>query len=108
VLLGVVRVAARDAGLSPPERLAAAWLVGGVCALLHAAPGIPAALLLLVLGVERRHPVLAGLASGLLVFFLGAFYYQLATTLLWKSAGLAGAGLLLLLARGALAWSRPR
>lgn len=61
-----------------------------------AAPGIIAALLVLLLGFQRGNPVLTGLAVIFLAVFLVAFYYHLDLTLLVKSGILliSGIGLL--------------
>ena len=63
------------------------------------APGISAAMLLVILGFAQSSRPLIGL--GLLAFagFLGTFYYQLTQTLLLKSAILTGTGLALLALR---------
>lgn len=63
------------------------------------APGISAAILLVMLGFAQSSRPLIGL--GLLAFagFLGTFYYQLTQTLLMKSAILTGTGLALLALR---------
>jgi hypothetical protein len=68
--------------------------IGGVFA-----PGISAAMLLVILGFAQSSRPLIGL--GLLAFagFLGTFYYQLTQTLLIKSAILTGTGLALLALR---------
>lgn len=66
----------------------------GVCGLW--APGITAALLVMVLGFASGRMALLGL--GILAFlgYLGHFYYSLQVTLLAKSAALVGTGLVLL------------
>lgn len=68
--------------------------IGGVFA-----PGISAAMLLLILGFAQSSRPLIGI--GLLSFagFLGTFYYQLTQTLLIKSAILTGTGVALLVLR---------
>lgn len=63
------------------------------------APGILAALLILILGFHRGNRILVGLALVGLVVFLIAFYYHLALTLLVKSGILVASGGLLLLVR---------
>jgi hypothetical protein len=62
-------------------------------------PGILAAITMLLLGFWRGHRLLMGLAIGFLVFFIGAFYYNLDLTLLEKSWILLATGLLLFIAR---------
>ena len=78
---------------------AAAAIVVAACGL--GAPGISAAILVLVLGFSNGNRVLMGL--GLLAFggYLSHFYYELSSTLLVKSMVLAGTGALLL----ALRWT---
>lgn len=77
-------------------------IVAALCGL--AAPGIGAALLILILGFANSNRVLIGL--GLLAFggYLSHFYYQLTYTLLAKSAVLAATGAALL----ALRWAAGR
>lgn len=62
----------------------------------YAAPGVIAALLVLLLGFQRGNRLLMGLAFTFLAVFLAAFYYYLDLTLLAKSAILvvSGGGLL--------------
>ena len=74
-----------------------------VGALTLPAPGIMAALLVLVLGFSRGRRFLVGLACAFLVLFLSFFYYNLGWTLLAKSAVLVGSGAMLLLLHGLLA-----
>jgi uncharacterized membrane protein len=62
-------------------------------------PGILAAITMLLLGFWRGHRLLMGLAIGFLVFFIGAFYYNLDLTLLEKSWILLATGILLFIAR---------
>ncbi len=62
-------------------------------------PGILAAILVLVVGFWRNNQLLLGLAAAFLLFFLGAYYYNLNITLLNKSFALMATGILLLLLR---------
>jgi hypothetical protein len=80
----------------------AAAIVLALCGL--GAPGISAAILVLVLGFANGNRVLMGL--GLLAFggYLSHFYYQLSSTLLVKSMVLAATGVALL----ALRWAMER
>lgn len=63
------------------------------------APGIVAAITMLLLGFWRGHRLLMGLAIGFLAFFIGAFYYNLDLSLLEKSWILLASGILLFIAR---------
>jgi hypothetical protein len=63
------------------------------------APGLPAVLLVLLLGFRRGERLLMGLALAFFAVFLGAYYYHLPVSLLAKSLTLAGSGLVLLVAR---------
>lgn len=63
------------------------------------APGLPAALLVLVLGFRHGRRLLMGLALAFLALFLTLFYYNLNLTLLAKSFLLMGTGLALLAVR---------
>lgn len=81
-----------------------AWLValGGVIllgAVTLSTPGIIAGAAVLVLGFDRRNPVLIGLAAAFLLVFGSAYYYNLSLTLLEKSGVLAASGAVLLAAR---------
>lgn len=99
--LWALRFAAFDLGarVSLTARVLAVLFVAGLCAL--SAPGILAALFLIVLGYACQHwpVVLAGLAA--LPVFLFKYYYNLDLDLMAKSGVLAGSGALLLLARWA-------
>jgi hypothetical protein len=64
--------------------------------------GIMASVLVLALGCYRRDNIVMGLGIAFLPFFLGAFYYNLDTSLLVKAGAAAGAGVFLLALRLAL------
>jgi hypothetical protein len=88
----------------------AAMVVGAVVALgaaTYRSPGIGAGVAALVLGVDRRRPVLVGLAALFLLAFGAVYYYSLALTLGEKAGVLAASGLLCLAARRALRAARP-
>lgn len=94
-----LRFGRADLNLSPT--LIAA-IVGGVIilsTLTWQTPGILASLILLVLGFWRGHRLVLGLSVAFLVFFIGAFYYNLALDLYEKSLILMGSGALFFLAR---------
>jgi len=63
------------------------------------APGLIAAVLVLVVGFHRNNRILTGLAFAFLTFFLGAYYYHLDITLLMKSYTLMGTGAIFLFVR---------
>lgn len=63
------------------------------------APGIMAALFVLLLGFHRGNRILQVIAFGFLVVFVVTFYYNLDLTLLAKSITLMSSGLVLLLLR---------
>lgn len=80
----------------------ALWAVGAVvlfCIPAYQTPGILAAVIVLVLGFWRGNVLLTGLATAFLLFFLGAYYYNLDITLLNKSYILMGTGVVLLVVR---------
>ena len=78
--------------------------VAGMMALFGlAAPGICAGVLVLVLGFAGGNRVLMGLGLLATGGYLSHYYYQLDLTLLAKAAVLAGTGVVLLLARSAVA-----
>ena len=91
-------------GVAVTSKMGMAVVLGTsvVGALTLPAPGILAALLVLVLGFSRGRRFLVGLACAFLVLFLSFFYYDLGWTLLAKSAVLAGSGAVLLLLRSLL------
>lgn len=60
------------------------------------APGVAAAGVVMLLAIQRRDPILLGLASLALIAFGSAFYYWLDVSLLAKSSVLVGTGVLLL------------
>jgi uncharacterized membrane protein len=57
---------------------------------------VSGALVLVMLGFDRRRAGLVGLGSAFLIGFLGLHYYSLALTLMQKSAVLVGSGLVCL------------
>ena len=69
-----------------------------IALLLYQAPGIIAAIILLLLAFQRGNRVLMAIAIIFLTVFFIAYYYHLNITLLMKSISLisAGAGLLIL------------
>jgi hypothetical protein len=76
--------------------------------LLYQAPGIIAALLVLLLGFQRHNRLLMSIAFLFLTVFLVAYYYHLDITLLMKSITLISSGLALLLLRFLLKHAFPR
>ena len=84
-------------------RGATSTIVVGSIALLtgatYSSPGIIAGVTVLVLGFDRRNPVLAGMALVFLVLFGSLYYYSLDLTLIEKAGVLAASGLVLLGAR---------
>jgi len=98
--LAVVALAlaiAAEAGVPRPTPLRAAALAA--LALLGfvtpSAPGVAAAVGVLLLGAHRRNGLLLGLAIVFLIAFLGLLYYSLDTTLLAKALHLMAAGAVL-------------
>ncbi len=79
----------------------AALFVAGLCAL--AAPGILAALFLIVLGYATHHWQLVTVGLVALPVFVFKYYYNLELDFMTKSGVLAGSGVLLLAARWAFA-----
>jgi hypothetical protein len=106
-LLGlVVQTAGKENLRKEPVALA---LAATVLLGLFTAPGILAALGLLVLGYARREGLLVGLGAAALAAFVVMFYYDLDLDLGTKSAVMAGSGLLLLATRAVLVrrpWAR--
>jgi uncharacterized membrane protein len=91
----------QQAGLVSQRRWVIGLLLGVTLATLPTlqAPGILAALLVMVLGFQCGNRTLTGLAIVLLAVFIIAFYYNLSITLLWKSLTLLAMGLLCLVLR---------
>lgn len=86
----------------PRPSAPALWLLVGVGLLLaptYQTPGILAALVGLLLAFWRSNNLQMGLSSAFLLFFIGAYYYNLDFTLLEKSYILMGTGVALLLVR---------
>ncbi|MCI0429886.1 MAG: DUF4401 domain-containing protein [Rhodospirillales bacterium] len=86
---------------SAAGRIAVA-VAAAVAAAAMKAPGLAPAIILLVLGFANGNRILAVFGGVALVGYVSDYYYSLAATLLEKSALLAAAGLVLLLARFAL------
>jgi hypothetical protein len=75
------------------------WLAAGTMLVSLPAlwtPGVLAAVIVIVLGLQRANRLLLGLGAAFLAVFLIAFYYHLDVTLLVKSLLLLATGLLLL------------
>ena len=85
---------ARDHGAAPTEPAAAAAIGGALAigSLTLSTPAVSGAILLVMLGFDRRRVGLVGLAALFLVGFLGIYYYSLALSLLQKSAVLVASG----------------
>ena len=90
------------AGAAGPIALAG---VAALAVLTLPTPGIVTAIGVVLLGFDRRRPLLVGLGALFLVVFLAFFYHGLRVTLLEKSGMLAASGLLLL---AACWWLRRR
>lgn len=96
----LVATAALLARQQAPQRIAV-WVVAAVAVSGAAwlAPGLLAALLVLVLGESTGRRGLAGLALLAVVWYLGLYYYQMHLTLLQKSWVMLGTGVLLVALR---------
>jgi hypothetical protein len=110
VLIVVVWRLIEQQGIRFPQRaalagIAVAALVGAVSC---KAPGIAAALTIVLLGYAGGNRVLCGLGFAALAGYLFAYYYNLNATLLLKSGLLAATGCMLLASRAFLhRWWRP-
>ena len=98
LLLFVMFSVLRKHGVDPasPRGLFVLALTAVLSLLLQPAPGVLAALLLVVLGFSAAEMVVIGFAVIALVGYLGLYYYQLQLTLLAKSFVLMASGALLL------------
>ena len=92
----VYRLLTRDGGASPTMESAALAAAGLVALTALKAPGVAAALIVLVLGFAGGNRALMGLGVAALLGYLSQFYYSLQATLLVKSIALAATGLLLI------------
>ncbi|MES2070146.1 MAG: DUF4401 domain-containing protein [Pseudomonadota bacterium] len=109
LLMSVLRLLARE-GVAPASGIGIAAIGATVvlAAVSYFAPGLAAALLVLLLGVAAGNRALAGLGLLALGGFVSHYYYQLQQTLLLKSMVLAVSGAMLLGARAALnRWLGP-
>jgi uncharacterized membrane protein len=100
VLLYLIVQILRDLALPMGSRTGL-WALGALlllCVPAYQTPGILAAIMALLLGRWRGNNLLLGLAALFLLFFLGAYYYNLEITLLNKSYILMGSGAALLVA----------
>ena len=86
------------------SRVGIAALAGSVALVAAAwsAPGVAAALLIVLVGYANGNRFLFGLGFIALGGYLSYFYYQMHSTLLAKSAGLAATGAVLLVARAVM------
>ncbi len=86
-------------------RTRAGAIVGALllAAAAYRAPGISAAVLVLLAGLGTGQRALAAVGIAGMLGYLGVYYYQIDQTLLTKSATLAAAGAVLLVARGVMA-----
>jgi hypothetical protein len=89
---------------APQARLR--WMAAALCVAAAAwlAPGLMAALLVLLLGQAAGNRILVGLALLAAVWYLGAYYYQMHISLLQKSWVLMGSGAALLGLRAVLSY----
>jgi MFS family permease len=93
-------------GVPPPAvtPLAAVAIVMAFAWVTRSTPALAVTLLIIVVGFDRRRPLLIGLAT---IFFLGfgaLYYYNLQMTLLEKSGVLIGSGVLCLATSALLRW----
>jgi hypothetical protein len=103
-LVWLAHAAFSEHGVEPasPAPVAAASAVAVVAVLTASTPAIVAAVLVMVLGFDRRRPLLVGVAAAFLVAFGAIYYYYLGLTLLQKSGILVGTGVVCLAAAAAV------
>jgi len=94
LLVWLATQVAREHGKAPTDPTVAAAIAGATAigALTSSTPAVSGALMLVMLGFDRRRGGLVGLAASFLVGFLGIYYYSLALSLLQKSAVLVASG----------------
>ena len=90
--------------LSSPGALIAIGAILLLAVVTRSSPGLIAGLAVLVLGFDRRSPLLIGMGALFLTVFGSVYYYSLSLTLMEKAGILVGSGALLLAARALLAW----
>jgi hypothetical protein len=105
-LIVVAAVLARRQAPGAWLNWAAAAAVVSLAAVL--APGLIAALLVLILGYAAGNRILTGMALLAAAWYLGAYYYQMQVTLLEKSGVMLATGVVLLAMRFGLAVVWPR
>lgn len=101
LLLALVVGIFEEHGRSPAEPTTLLVLASIVllAVLTRATPGIVAGVAVLVLGFDRRNPVLIAMAALFLAVFGSVYYYSLQMTLIEKAGVLAASGALLVAAR---------
>ena len=104
LLLALVAGILREHGASitSPTALAVLGAIVLLLALTRNSPGIIAGIAVLVLGFDRRNPLLVGMAALFLTVFGSVYYYSLSLTLIEKAGVLAASGVVLLLARAVI------
>lgn len=110
VLLYLAWEVAEDLQLSKSPGAIPWLLVGSLMLAIPAVrmPGILGASIVLLLGFWRNNRTLTGLASVFLLYYVGAFYYYLGSTLLEKSLALTATGVILLVLRYVILRFRTR
>ena len=105
MLLVLVGTIFREHGtrLSSPSSLVVLAAVVMLLAVTRTSPGIITGIAVLLLGFDRRNPLLVGMAALFLTVFGSVYYYSLSLTLMEKAGVLAASGVVLLLARAVLA-----
>ena len=105
MLLALVASILREHGtpVAAPASLVVLGTIVLLAAVTRTSPGIIAGVAVLVLGFDRRNPLLIGMAALFLTVFGSVYDSSLSLTLMEKAGVLAASGLVLLAARGALA-----
>ena len=88
--------------LSAPISLLTLGAIVLLAAVTRTSPGIIAGVAVLVLGFDRRNPLLIGMAAVFLTVFGSVYYYSLSLTLIEKAGVLAASGVVLLAAAAAI------
>jgi hypothetical protein len=101
VLVAVIAALLRRAELAPASRTGLAALAAGAAIALCGvwAPGVAAALIVILVGRQVVNPKLIALGIVALLGYLGWYYYSLSVTLLLKSLALAASGAVMLALR---------
>ena len=105
MLIALVSTILRESAvsLSSPASLLTLAAIVLLTAITRTNPGIIAGVAVLVLGFDRRNPLLIGMAALFLTVFGSVYYYSLSLTLMGKAGVLAASGIVIVVAAAVIA-----